>query len=175
LGTDVRPFWDSLFIIFFKNKMKNPIFLIYTVLAFLLGALYIAPPIEFCNSIGSDVVHFLSVLCYLFLFVWLFYKIRKIARKSIKWLTFGLTILLFIPHLLTGFGSIVSPEWRDVSIYTDKNGRQIVQQWQGAGSSIYDYRDRKIIKTFRDFRIVVPCGDEYKNGDWKETVIEKEW
>jgi hypothetical protein len=155
--------------------MKNPIFLIYTVLAFLLAALFFALPIEFFNPIGDDVVHFLSVLYYLFLFVWLFYKIKKIARKSVKWLTFGLAILLFIPHLVVGFCSIVSPEWRDVSIYTHKNGQQIVQQWQGAGSSIYTYRDRKIFKTFRDFRITLPCGDEYKNGDWKETVIEKEW
>ena len=64
-----------------------------------------------------------------------------------------------------------NPVWQDLSIYTNKNGEKVISEWRETSGSIYDYRDRKIIGDFGQFRISFDCDRKMLKGLWTEYNI----
>jgi hypothetical protein len=159
--------------------MKKNLMLIFFGLTFLTTALFIGTPFEFLNPTVDIVATLFIMLLILLLFIYIFRLTRHIDKKGIKWLTFGLTCLLAIPYLLIGIWTILltassyHPMWQDVSIYTNNNGAKVISQWRRTSGSIYDYRDRRILGDFGQFRISLDCNKKYLHGLWAEYNIEK--
>lgn len=151
---------------------------IYIGIAFLITALVVGTPFEFLNSTADTIATILFILFVVVLFIILFRLARRIEKKKIKWLTTGLLTLLAIPYLWTCLwilmitGGNYHPMWQDISIYTNKDGEKIISQWRETSGSIYDYRDRKILKDFGQFRISFDCNRRKLKGDWREYNIE---
>ncbi len=72
-----------------------------------------------------------------------------------------------------GFSSYF-PHWEDVSIYTNKDGKMIISQFREISGSIYDYRNRRIISDFGQFRISIDYPDNNMQGIWTEHDIKND-
>ena len=58
--------------------------------------------------------------------------------------------------------------WQDLFIYTNDKNEKVVSQWRETSGSIYDYRDRKIIADYGQFRISFDCNTKKLKGIWTE-------
>lgn len=61
-----------------------------------------------------------------------------------------------------------NPVWQDLSIYTNRNGEKVISEWRETSGSIYDYRYRKIIGDFGQFRISYNYDKKKLKGLWTE-------
>jgi len=61
--------------------------------------------------------------------------------------------------------------WEDLSIYTNKDGEKVISEWRETSGSIYDYRYRKIIRDFGQFRISLEWNRKKMKGLWTEYII----
>ena len=61
--------------------------------------------------------------------------------------------------------------WEDLSIYTNKDGEKVISEWRETSGSIYDYRYRKIIGDFGQFRISLEWNRKKMKGLWTEYII----
>jgi len=146
-------------------------------LLFLTIALIVGTPFEFLNSTIDALATFLLMLLILVLFIFLFILARKIEKKQIKRIAVGLICILIIPYLWIGIWTIMItggngyPMWQDLSIYTNNDGKEVISQWRETSGSIYDYRDRRIIGDFGQFRISFDCDRSKLKGLWTEYNI----
>ena len=107
---------------------------------------------------------------FLFLFIVLFRQIWRLDKKVYKWTTFGLLTLLAIPYLFIGLWTALltwsnyHPMWQDLFIYTNDKNEKVISQWRETSGSIYDYRDRKIIADYGQFRISFDCDAKKLEG-----------
>lgn len=58
--------------------------------------------------------------------------------------------------------------WQDLFIYTNNKNEKVISQWRETSGSIYDYRDRKIIADYGQFRISFDCNAKKLKGVWTE-------
>ena len=65
------------------------------------------------------------------------------------------------------------PMWQDLKIYTNKRNEKVISQWRETSGSIYDYRDRKIIAEYSQFRISLNINTKNLAGIWTEYDVEK--
>ena len=63
--------------------------------------------------------------------------------------------------------------WQDVTVYRNDKDQKVISQWRETSGSIYDYRDRKIIADFGEFRISFDCNAKNLKGIWTEHNLEK--
>ena len=84
-----------------------------------------------------------------------------------------------IPYIWVGLwttlltASNYPPMWQDTTIYTNDKGETVISEWRETSGSIYDYRDRKIIADYGQFRISFDCNVKNLKGIWTEHNIEK--
>ncbi|MFV0151499.1 hypothetical protein OBJ95_13020 [Empedobacter falsenii] len=64
--------------------------------------------------------------------------------------------------------------WQDLYIYTNDKNEKVISQWRETSGSIYDYRDRKIIADYGQFRISLNCNVKNLEGVWTEYNIGKQ-
>lgn len=159
--------------------MTKKIIFILIGLAFLSSALFIGTPFEFLNTTVDTVATFSIMTLILFVFIIVFRQIRLLDIKALKWTALGFLIILAIPYLLVGIwttlltASDYHPMWQDVSIYTNHKKEKIISQWRETSGSIYDYRDRKVVADFGQFRISFDCNLKNLKGVWTEYDIQK--
>jgi predicted membrane protein len=143
--------------------MNKKLILIFIGLTFLTTALFVGTPFEFLNVTADTIATFIIMLLFLLIFILLFRQIRRLNNKVIKWTTLGLLIILAIPYVFVGLwttlltASNYHPMWQDVTVYTNDKDQKVISQWRETSGSIYDYRDRKIIADFGEFRISFDC------------------
>ncbi|HEX8313725.1 MAG TPA: hypothetical protein VF609_01950, partial [Flavisolibacter sp.] len=153
--------------------------LIVVGLTFLVAALFVGTPFEFLNATVDTIATFSIMLLFILLFILLFRHIKRLDNKILKWTTLGLLILLAIPYLLLGLwttlltASNYHPMWQDLTVYTNAKNEKVISQWRETSGSIYDYRDRKIITEYGQFRISLNCNVKNLKGIWTEHNIEK--
>jgi len=158
-------------------KMKKNLTIIFLGLLVLTIVFIVGTPFEFLNSAIDTLATLFCILLISTSFILLFRLARRIDKKLIKWITVGLIILLALPYLWVGIWTAIligpgyQPKWQDVSIYTNKNGEKVISQWRETSGSIYDYRDRKIIGDFGQFRISFDCDTKKLKGLWTEYNI----
>ena len=154
--------------------MKKNLSIISLGLLFLTIALIVGTPFEFLNSTIDAFVTFLLMLLILLFFIFLFKLAHRIEKKQIKRIVVGLICILVIPYLLIGIWTIMMtggnyyPMWQDISIYTNNDGKKVISQWRETSGSIYDFRDRRIIGDFGQFRISFDCDRRKLKGLWTE-------
>jgi amino acid transporter len=159
--------------------MDKKLILIFIGLTFLATALFVGTPFEFLNVTADTIASFTIMLLFLLLFILLFRQIRRLDNKALKWTTLGLLSILAIPYLFVGLwttlliASNYHPMWQDVTVYTNKKGEKVISQWRETSGSIYDYRDRKIISDYEQFRISFDCNAKNLKGIWTKHIIEK--
>lgn len=153
--------------------MNKKTFLIFIGLVFLATALFVGTPFEFLNTMVCTIMFYLT----LFFFLFLFWQAKRLENKILKWLSFGLLTIVAIPYLLIGlwnfilFSSYPPPLWEDVRIYANDKNEKVVSQWRETSGSIHDYRDRKILADYAQFRISLDCNAKKLKGVWTEYNI----
>jgi len=159
--------------------MNRKLILIFIGLTFLTTALFVGTPFEFLNVTADTIATFIIILLFLLLFILLFRQIRRLDNKAFKWTTLGLLIVLAIPYLFIGLwttllvASNYHPMWQNVKVYTNDKDQKVISQWRETSGSIYDYRDRKILADFGEFRISFDCNAKNLKGIWTEYDIKK--
>jgi len=159
--------------------MNRKLILIFIGLTFLTTALFVGTPFEFLNVTADTIATFIIMFLFLLLFILLFRQIRRLDNKAFKWTTLGLLIVLAIPYLFVGLwttllvASNYHPMWQNVKIYTNDKDQKVISQWRETSGSIYDYRDRKILADFGEFRISFDCNAKNLKGIWTEYDIKK--
>jgi len=156
--------------------MKKNLIIIFIGLGFLTIALIVGTPFEFLNSAIDTLATLLLMLLIFTLFVYLFIITQQIEKKLIRKIALGFICITAIPYSLIGIWTMMivgnnHPIWQDMSIYTNKNGERVISQWRETSGSIYDYRDRKIISDFGQFRISFDCDRKKLKGVWTEYNI----
>ena len=66
------------------------------------------------------------------------------------------------------------PTWQDVNTYTNRTGDKLISQWRETSGSIYDYRVRKIIAEFTNFRISYEINANEVHGMWVKKPVAKD-
>jgi hypothetical protein len=119
------------------------------------------------------------MLLFLLIFIFLFKKIRLLNNKALKWTTLGVLIILAIPYLLVGIWTTLLTAgnyhlmWQDLSVCTNSKNEKVISEWKETSGSIYDYRDRKLLADFGQFRISLDCNLKNLKGVWTEYDIQK--
>lgn len=143
-------------------------------------ALFVGTPFEFLNVTADTISTFIIIVLFLLLFVILFRQIRRLNNKLFKWTTLGLLIIIAIPYFFIGIwttlltASNYHPMWQDVKVYTKDKDEKVISQWRETSGSIYDYRDRKIIADYGQFRISYDCNAKNLKGIWTEHNIKNQ-
>jgi hypothetical protein len=159
--------------------MNRKLILIFIGLTFLTTALFVGTPFEFLNVTSDTIATFIIILLFLLLFILLFRQIIRLDNKAFKWTTLGLLIVLAIPYLFIGLwttllvASNYDTMWQNVKVYTNDKDQKVISQWRETSGSIYDYRDRKILADFGEFRISFDCNAKNLKGIWTEYDIKK--
>ena len=159
--------------------MNRKIFFIGIGLTFLVTVLFIGTPFEFLNVTVFTIAFYLGLLFFIFLFVLLFWQTRQLKKKIVKWILFGLLTVVAIPYTLIGlwnfliFSSYPPPMWEDVRIYTNDKNEKVIGQFRETSGSIHDFRNRKIIADFGQFRISFDCNMKKLKGVWTEYDIKR--
>ena len=156
--------------------MKKNLIIIFLGLSFLTTSLIVGTPFEFLNSAIDALATILIMLLIFALFILLLRLARRIEKKIIKRIAIVLICILAVPYSLLGIWTMFltsgdNPVWQDLSIYTNKNGGKVISEWRETSGSIYDYRDRKIIGDFGQFRISFDCDRKMLKGLWTEYNI----
>jgi len=144
-----------------------------------VAAFFIGTSFEFLNVAVCTIAFYLALLFILCLFVLLFRQIRHVENKFFKRSLFGLLTIVAIPYFLIGlwnlliFSSYPPPMWEDVRIYTNDKNEKVIGQFRETSGSIYDFRDRKIIADFGQFRISFDCNAKNLKGTWTEYDIKR--
>ena len=161
------------------NKNRN-IIIVCSGLTFLVAIFFIGTLFEFLNPFVCAIAFYLALLFILCLFVFLFKKTKRIGNKFFKWILLGSLTTVAIPYFIIGvwnlimFSSYPPPMWEDVKVYTNDKNEKVISQWRETSGSIYDYRDRKIIADFGQFRISFNCNAKKLKGIWTESEINNE-
>lgn len=161
------------------TTMNKKLILIFLGLTFLTTALFVGTPFEFLNVTTDTIATFIIMLLFLLLFILLFRQIKRLDNKFLKRTTLVVIIVLAVPYLFVGLwttllvASNYHPMWQDVTVYTNDKDQKVISQWRETSGSIYDYRDRKIISEFGEFRISFDCNAKNLKGIWTEYNIEK--
>lgn len=154
--------------------MNRKLILLFIGLTFLTTALFVGTPFEFLNVTADTIATSVMIVLFLLLFIVLFRQIWRLDNKVFKWTTFGLLTIIAIPYFFIGIWSILltwsnyHPMWQDLFIYTNDKNEKIISQWRETSGSIYDYRDRKIIADYGQFRISFDCDAKKLEGVWIE-------
>ena len=157
--------------------MKKNLIIIFLGLSFLTTSLIVGTPFEFLNPTIDRLVTIFLLLLITALFVYLFVLALRLERKIIKRIAIGLICTLAIPYSLTALWTTMltrgdyHPMWEDLSIYTNKDGEKVISEWRETSGSIYDYRYRKIIGDFGQFRISLEWNRKKMKGLWTEYII----
>ena len=167
--------------------VKKNLIIIFLGLSFLTTSLIVGTPFEFLNSAIDALATIIIMLLIFALFILLLRLARRIEKKIIKRIAIILICILAVPYSLLGIWTMFltrgdNPVWQDLSIYTNKNGEKVISEWRETSGSIYDYRDRRIICDFGQFRISFDCNTkklkglwtEYNSGDRTTTIIDFE-
>ena len=154
--------------------MNKKLILIFIGLTFLTTALFVGTPFEFLNVTADTIATFTIMFLFLLLFIVLFRHIRRLDNKIFKWTTFGLLTIIAIPYFLIGIWTTLlswssyHPMWQDLFIYTNDKNEKVISEWRETSGSIYDYRDRKIIADYGQFRISLDCDAKKLKGVWNK-------
>jgi hypothetical protein len=157
--------------------VKKKLIIIFLGLSFLTTSLIVGTPFEFLNSAIDTLATVLMMLLIFALFIFLLRLARRIEKETIKRICIGLICILAVPYLLLGIWTMLLtrgnnyPAWQDLSIYTNRNGEKVISEWRETSGSIYDYRDRKILCDFGQFRISFDCDRKKLKGLWSEYSI----
>ena len=157
--------------------MNKNIILIFSELAFLVAVFFIGTPFEFLNVTVCVIAFYFALLFILCLFILLFRQIKRIESKFFKRLSLCLLTIMSIFYFMIGvwdfiiFSSSHPPMWEDVIVYTNDKNEKVIRQFRKTSGSIYDYRDRKIIADFGQFRISFDCNANNLKGIWTEYDI----
>lgn len=160
-----------------ENKMNRNLILIFSGLTFLVIALFVGTPFEFLNVTADTIATSVMIVLFLLLFIALYKQIWLIDNKVLKRTTFGLLTLLVIPYIYIGLWTALltwsnyHPMWQDLIIYTNDKNEKVISQWRETSGSIHDYRDRKIIADYEQFRISFYCNVKNLKGFWTEYNI----
>jgi len=150
--------------------VKKKLILIFCGFAFLMVAFFLGSPFEFLDPASDTVATFAGLLFIILLFIYLFRLAFKIDKKRIKGIAIGLICLFAIPSFILCIETALFNyiKWQDLFIYTNDNGAKVINEWRELSGSIYDYRDRKILGDFGQFRISINWDEKYMHGIWKE-------
>ncbi len=153
--------------------MNKNLIIIFLGLAFLTTSLIVGTPFEFLNSAVDALVTILTMLLICALFLFLFRLALRIEKKMIKRIAIGLICILAVLYSLLGIWTMMmisgnNPVWQDLSIYTNRKGEKVISEWRETSGSIYDYRYRKIIGDFGQFRISYNYDKKKLKGLWTE-------
>jgi hypothetical protein len=154
--------------------MNKKLILIFFGLTFLTIALFVGTPFEFLNVPADKIANSITMILFLLLFIILFRQIKQLDNKVFKWTTFGLLTIIAIPYFFIGIWTTLltwsnyHPMWQDLFIYTNDKNEKVISQWRETSGSIYDYRDRKIIADYGQFRISFDCNVKKLKGVWTE-------
>lgn len=146
--------------------------LIFLGLTFLVTVLFVGIPFEFLNVTADTIVTSILIVLFLLLFIALFRQIWRLYDKVFKWTAFGLLTIIAIPYFFIGIWTVLltwsnyHPMWQDHFIYTNDKNEKVISQWRETSGSIYDYRDRKIIADYGQFRISFECNATKLKGVW---------
>lgn len=160
-----------------RRMNKNLAAIIFCLLVLAIF-LIIGTPFEFMNPVIDGFATLCFALAISAMFVLLFKLARSIEKRLLKRVLIGLIGVVAIPYLLTGIWILVLtggnyyPMWQDISIYKNQNGEKIISQWRETSGSIFDYRNRRIIADFGQFRISYDCDIQKLKGIWTEYNME---
>ena len=156
------------------TTMNKKLILIFLGLTFLTTVFLAGSPFEFLDVTADTIATSIMMVLFLFLFIVLFRQILRLDKKVYKRTAFGLLTLLAIPYLFIGLWTALltwsnyHPMWQDLFIYTNDKNEKVISQWRETSGSIYDYRDRKIIADYGQFRISFDCNAKKLKGIWTE-------
>ncbi|MCY1481087.1 hypothetical protein D3C87_68020 [compost metagenome] len=159
--------------------MNKKLALVFLGLFFLTTAFFFGTPFEFLNVTTDTIATSITIVLLLLLFIILFRQIRRLDNKIFKWTTFGLLTIIAIPYFFVGIWTMLltwsnyHPMWQDLFIYKNDKNEKVISQWRETSGSIYDYRDRKIIADYGQFRISLECNAKKLNGVWAQYDIRK--
>lgn len=154
--------------------MNKKLILIFIGLTFLTTALFIGTPFEFLNITADTIATSILMVLFFLLFIILFRQIRLLENKIFKRITFGLLTIIAIPYFFIGIWTALltcsnyHPMWQDQLIYKNNKNEKVISQWRETSGSIYDYRDRKIIADYGQFRISFDTNAKKLKGVWTE-------
>ena len=160
--------------------MKRNLFYVLIGLIFLTTIMFVGTPFEFLNPRIDTIVTFIIMGLIVFLFIILFRLTLKLNNKILKFTIITLLTILTIPYLFVGIWTTLltsssnHPIWKDYIIYTNDNNEKVISEWRETSGSIWDYRDRKILADFGQFRISYACNKKNLKGIWKEYNIDKD-
>lgn len=162
-----------------RKTMNKKILLIFIELAFLVIALFVGTPFEFLNETIDTIGTSIIITLFIILFFLLFRQIPRIENKKLKRIALSFLIILSLPYFYIGVFTMIltwsnyHPMWQDLKIYTNKRNEKVISQWRETSGSIYDYRDRKIIAEYSQFRISLNINTKNLAGIWTEYDVEK--
>ncbi len=154
--------------------MNKKLILIFIELTFLTIAFFVGTPFEFLNVTDDTIATTITIVLFLLLFFILLKQIRQLKNKVFKRTAFGLFTIIAIPYFYIGIWTTIitwsnyHPMWQDLYIYTNERNEKVISQWRETSGSIYDYRDRKVIKEYSQFRISLDCNAKMLKGIWTE-------
>ena len=158
--------------------MKKTIIYIILGMTFLTTTFFVGSPFEFLNETIDKISTLLFLTFVVVLFILLFRQARRIEKKGLKRTLVGLLIIISIPYFFIGLYTFMLDSgkyhsmWKDITIYTNKDGEKVIRQRINSAFTHYYYRDRRIIRDFGQFRISVDCETTNLKGNWSEYDVE---
>lgn len=157
--------------------MKKLLVLSLGILLLIIGRV-VGSPFEFREPFTYVIATFFGGLFVIALFAFLVMKSLQIPHRKVKRGFLSLIGIVALPYFISFIWTIIItggnylPMWQDVSIYTNNKGEKVISEWRETSGSIYDYRTRKIIADFGQFRISYDCDKTKLDGVWTEYNLE---
>lgn len=160
--------------------MNRDFAILLPILALLIAGLLIGSPLEVLNPIPHRIITIIAGVIVLVLFVYLYRVAMRLKRKNIKRIATVVISIVAVPYLLIGLYtslfvlSSYYPMWEDVAVYTNAEGETVISQFRRTSGSIYDYRNRKVLKDFSNgYRISLDWTENKMRGKWIQHNIAK--
>lgn len=160
--------------------MKKDLAIILSIIALLIAGLLIGSPLEVLNPIPHRIITIIASVLVLTLFVYLYIVAMKLRRKATRRIAIVVISIVALPYFLIGLYTslfVISsyyPMWEDVAVYTNAEGETVISQFRRTSGSIYDYRNRKVLRDFGNgYRISLDWAESKMCGKWLEHDIAK--
>jgi hypothetical protein len=160
--------------------MKRDLAILLFILALLIAGLLIGSPIEVLNPIPHRIITIVAGVLILTLFVYLYRVGMKLKGKATRRIAIVVISIVALPYFLIGLYtslfvlSSYYPLWEDVVVYTNVEGETVISQFRRTSGSIYDYRNRMVIKDFcNGYRISLDWPESKMHGKWVKHNVAK--
>ena len=161
--------------------MNKKATLVFCGIVSLLIALFLSSPLEILNATANRITTAITEIIIAFVFIKICMTSIKIESKALKILSLILIGIVALPYLYIGIFTTLLvtsnhyPMWEDITVYSNKEGEKVIDEFIELSGSIYDYRKRKVIKELgNEMRLSTDYSQKNMKGVWTVYDIKRD-